>query len=135
MTEVFAAVNRPTNYAIEKRAARKPKPYERAAYPGQKIQIDVKFVPNYCVSNGQKYYGSTAQLAAHAFAVLTRCRARTLYLQHIFRHLARKILLHNRTTIFQFTSKNTRRRGFSTGECFFVFGKNEQRRSCYSKFG
>ena len=44
----------------EKRAARKPKPYERAAYPGQKIQIDVKFVPSYCVANGHKYYQYTA---------------------------------------------------------------------------
>ena len=45
---------------IEKRTVRKPKPYERAAYPGQKIQIDVKFVPCYCVANGQKYYQYTA---------------------------------------------------------------------------
>ena len=45
---------------IEKRTARKPKPYERATYPGQKIQIDVKFVPSYCVANGQKYYQYTA---------------------------------------------------------------------------
>ena len=45
---------------IEKRTSRKPKPYERAAYPGQKIQIDVKFVPCYCVANGQKYYQYTA---------------------------------------------------------------------------
>lgn len=45
---------------IEKRTVRKSKPYERAAYPGQKIQIDVKFVPNYCIANGQKYYQYTA---------------------------------------------------------------------------
>ena len=38
----------------------KPKPYQRAEYPGQKVQIDVKFVPSYCVSNGQKYYQYTA---------------------------------------------------------------------------
>ena len=42
------------------RLRRKPKPYQRAAYPGQKIQIDVKFVPNYCVSDGKKYYQYTA---------------------------------------------------------------------------
>ena len=34
--------------------------YERASYPGQKVQIDVKYVPSYCVSNGQKYYQYTA---------------------------------------------------------------------------
>lgn len=46
--------------APEKRKSRKPKPYFRAEYPGQKVQIDVKFVPNYCISNGQKYYQYTA---------------------------------------------------------------------------
>ena len=44
----------------EKRRARKNKPYERAVYPGQKIQIDVKFVPSYCVADGRKYYQYTA---------------------------------------------------------------------------
>ena len=38
----------------------KPKPYERAAYPGQKVQLDVKYVPGYCVSDGRKYYQYTA---------------------------------------------------------------------------
>lgn len=44
----------------EKRHGRKPKPYERAEYPGKKIQIDVKFVPAYCVADGNKYYQYTA---------------------------------------------------------------------------
>ena len=44
----------------EKRKGYKPKPYKRAEYPGQKVQIDVKFVPAYCVVNGQKYYQYTA---------------------------------------------------------------------------
>lgn len=39
---------------------RKPKPYQRADYPGQKIQIDVKYVPSYCVTDGGKYYQYTA---------------------------------------------------------------------------
>lgn len=43
-----------------KKKANKPKSYQRAEYPGQKIQIDVKFVPSYCVSNGKKYYQYTA---------------------------------------------------------------------------
>lgn len=42
------------------RKPHKPKPYQRADYPGQKIQIDVKFVPNYCIANGKKYYQYTA---------------------------------------------------------------------------
>ena len=44
----------------DKRKGYKPKPYQRAEYPGQKVQIDVKFVPSYCVSNGLKYYQYTA---------------------------------------------------------------------------
>ena len=39
---------------------RKPKPYKRAEYPGQKIQLDVKYVPRYCVVDGKKYYQYTA---------------------------------------------------------------------------
>lgn len=40
---------------------KKAKPYERAQYPGQKVQIDVKFVPMYCCATGQKYYQYTAK--------------------------------------------------------------------------
>lgn len=43
-----------------KRKTRKPKPYKRAEYPGQKVQIDVKFVPSACVADGNKYYQYTA---------------------------------------------------------------------------
>lgn len=44
----------------KKKATRKSKPYRRAEYPGQKIQVDVKFVPSACVANGEKYYQFTA---------------------------------------------------------------------------
>ncbi len=44
----------------KKKAKKKPKPYQRADYPGQKIQIDVKYVPRYCVADGKKYYQYTA---------------------------------------------------------------------------
>lgn len=39
-----------------KKKKRKPKPYKKAEYIGQKVQIDVKFVPSDCVVNGEKYY-------------------------------------------------------------------------------
>ena len=45
---------------IKQKQTRKPQEYQRAEYPGQKVQIDVKFVPSYCVVNGQKYYQYTA---------------------------------------------------------------------------
>lgn len=44
----------------KRRISYTPKPYQRAEYPGQKVQIDVKFVPSHCVVNGQKYYQYTA---------------------------------------------------------------------------
>ena len=44
----------------KKKQKRKLKPYKRAEYPGQKIQIDVKYVPSYCPSDGRKYYQYTA---------------------------------------------------------------------------
>jgi len=37
-----------------------PKPYQRAEYPGQKIQIDVKYVPAKRVAYSKKYYQYTA---------------------------------------------------------------------------
>ena len=39
---------------------RKNKPYQRAEYPGQKVQVDVKYVPSNCVTDGRKYYQYTA---------------------------------------------------------------------------
>ena len=45
---------------IDKRKSYKPQLYKRAEYPGQKVQVDVKYVPSYCVSNGHKYYQYTA---------------------------------------------------------------------------
>ena len=45
----------------KKRKLRKNKPYQPAAYPGQKVQMDVKIVPGYCVVNGEKYYQFTAK--------------------------------------------------------------------------
>lgn len=40
-----------------------PKPYEKMLYPGQRVQIDVKFVPACCLAGaaaGQKFYQYTA---------------------------------------------------------------------------
>jgi transposase len=46
--------------AEKKKPKHNPKPYRRAEYPGEKLQLDVKFVPSECVTNGQKYYQFTA---------------------------------------------------------------------------
>lgn len=40
-----------------------PKPYEQMTYPGQRVQVDVKFVPAACIvgdAKGQKFYQYTA---------------------------------------------------------------------------
>jgi transposase InsO family protein len=40
-----------------------PKPYEQMYYPGQRVQIDVKFVPTACIvgdASGKKFYQYTA---------------------------------------------------------------------------
>lgn len=40
-----------------------PKPYEQMEYPGQRVQVDVKFVPSVCLVNearGQHFYQYTA---------------------------------------------------------------------------
>lgn len=61
---------------IKKRKERKNKPYKRAEYPGQKVQVDVKFVPTECVTNGRKYYQYTA------VDECTRWTYRELYEEH-----------------------------------------------------
>jgi len=40
-----------------------PKPYEQMKYPGERVQIDVKFVPAACLvgaAKGSRYYQYTA---------------------------------------------------------------------------
>ena len=59
-TSLVRVVNKWGKPEVKKRSARTPKPYKRAEYPGQKVQVDVKYVPTYCVSNGRKYYQYTA---------------------------------------------------------------------------
>ena len=43
-----------------KKPKKKLKEYARAEYPGQKIQIDVKYVPSRCSADGRRYYQYTA---------------------------------------------------------------------------
>ena len=64
------------NSMEKKRKPRKNKPYQRAAYPGQKIQMDVKYVPSQCVVNGEKYYQFTAKDEC------TRWTYREMYAEH-----------------------------------------------------
>lgn len=55
---------------------KKLKPYKRADYPGQKIQMDVKYVPSECVVDGKRYYQYTA------LDECTRWTFREMYEEH-----------------------------------------------------
>jgi transposase-like protein len=59
-----------------RKKSRKQQEYKRAEYPGQKVQIDVKYVPTKCVVNGRKYYQFTA------VDECTRLTFRQLYDEH-----------------------------------------------------
>ena len=59
-TSLVRVVNKWIKPEIKQKQTRTSKPYQRAEYPGQKVQVDVKFVPSYCVVNRQKYYQYTA---------------------------------------------------------------------------
>ena len=75
-TSLVRVVNKWIKPEIKQKQTSKPKPYQRAEYPGQKVQVDVKFVPSYCVVNGQKYYQYTA------IDECTRWTYRELYDEH-----------------------------------------------------
>lgn len=45
---------------IKEASKRKNKPYQAAQFPGEKVQVDVKFVPTSCVVGAQKLYQYTA---------------------------------------------------------------------------
>lgn len=55
---------------------RKNKPYKRADFPGEKVQVDVKYVPSECISDGNKYYQYTA------VDECTRWTFRYMYAEH-----------------------------------------------------
>lgn len=60
----------------KRRKGRKNKPYQPADYPGQKVQMDVKFVPAQCVTDGRRYYQFTA------VDECTRWTYRQMYAEH-----------------------------------------------------
>ena len=59
-----------------------PKPYEQMQYPGQRIQIDVKYVPNACLVGdavGQKFYQYTAIDEYSRFRILEAFEEHSTY--------------------------------------------------------
>ncbi|WP_255884528.1 DDE-type integrase/transposase/recombinase, partial [Ruminococcus sp. zg-921] len=68
-----------------------PKPYEKMLFPGQKVQIDVKFVPDACLvgeAKGKKFYQYTAIDEYSRFRYLEAFEehstySSTLFLEHL----------------------------------------------------
>lgn len=78
----------------KKRKGRKNKPYQRAEYPGQKVQVDVKYVPQECAVDGQKYYQFTA------VDECTRWTLREMYAEHSSHSAALFLILLVKTAPF-----------------------------------
>lgn len=71
-----------------------PKPYEQMSYPGQRIQIDVKFVPAACLvgdAAGKKFYQYTAIDEYSRFRYLEAFEEHSSYTSAVFlEHLLKK---------------------------------------------
>ena len=71
-----------------------PKPYEQMQYPGQRVQIDVKFVPESCIvgdAKGKKFYQYTAIDEYSRFRYLEAFEEHSTYSSAIFlQHLVKK---------------------------------------------
>ena len=64
-----------------------PKPYEQMLYPGQRVQIDVKFVPEACIvgdAKGQKFYQYTAIDEYSRFRYLEAFEEHSTYSSAVF---------------------------------------------------
>ena len=93
-TSMLRVIRKWVKPEIKKRSTRKNQPYQRAEYPGQKVQIDVKYVPTRCVTNGKKYYQYTA------IDECTRFCYRELYEEHST--YSSKKFLNNLLKVFPF---------------------------------
>ena len=64
-----------------------PKPYEQMQYPGQRVQIDVKFVPDACIvgdAKGKKFYQYTAIDEYSRFRSLVAFEQHSTYSSAVF---------------------------------------------------
>jgi len=71
-----------------------PKPYEQMQHPGQRVQIDVKFVPEACIvgdAKGQKFYQYTAIDEYSRFRYLEAFDEHSTYTSTVFlEHMLKK---------------------------------------------
>lgn len=71
-----------------------PKPYEQMQYPGQRVQIDVKYVPDACIvgdAKGKKFYQYTAIDEYSRFRYLEAFEEHSTYSSAVFlEHLIKR---------------------------------------------
>ena len=92
-----------------------PKPYEQMQYPGQRIQIDVKFVPDACLvgdAKGKKFYQYTAIDEYSRFRYLEAFEehstySSTIFLQHVLNKFPFKIECVQTDNGFEFTKRHS----------------------------
>ena len=73
-----------------------PKPYEKMYYPGQRVQIDVKFVPEACIvgeakAQGKKFYQYTAIDEYSRFRYLEAFEEHSTYSSAVFLEHLQKV--------------------------------------------
>lgn len=92
-----------------------PKPYEQMQYPGQRIQIDVKFVPDACLVGdvkGKKFYQYTAIDEYSRFRYLEAFEehntySSTIFLQHVLNKFPFKVECVQTDNGFEFTKRHS----------------------------
>ena len=99
-TSMLRVIRKWVKPETQKRFAHKNQPYQRAEYPGQKVQIDVKYVPSRCVTSGTKYYQYTA------IDECTRFCYRELYEEHST--YSSEKFLNNLLKVFPFKNPDCR---------------------------
>lgn len=90
-----------------------PKPYEQMQYPGQRVQIDVKFVPAACIvgeAKGKKFYQYTAIDEYSRFRYLEAFEehstySSTMFLEHLIKKFPFKIECVQTDNGLEFTNR------------------------------
>lgn len=103
---------------------RRPKLYQRAAYPGQKVQKDVKYVPSECAVDGQKYYQFTAVDECTKWTFREMCDEHSTFSTHGFlmKLIASALFLIRKVqsdSVSEFTNDRT-----NTVKCIIIDGNS-----------
>ena len=92
------------------------KPYEQMLYPGQRVQIDVKFVPEACIvgeANGKKFYQYTAIDEYSRFRYLEAFEEHSSYSSAVFLEHLVKSLLNSLLSAFRLITDKSLPRGLA----------------------